>query len=401
MTHLAVRGERFFSGTLNRDKTLSITGRGAFDNGRSSWRYEVFGPFSATDLTVLKGSLTSYGSGARRDCSVAFLLPPAKLNAIFSSLNQAANASGAAPDDQTKPKKQIENVANDLADKQRDLQTAQEDLKRQRVELDREFARRQDQLRAAAVGNSSAEKRLAEQQSALKDQQDQLAQTAKNLDDQRKALETEHQALIQDQAKTSKDINVVQKLLAGIVLPTTEDPKAWMMRVASVPVQQQQFCRIVDQFYETIGKVYETRNEIKKNTLFRERQQSMAALLPRGEFANWVVQVKEVTQAPDGSAAVMLQPPCRVLLGSDSCQRSETKIQTTIPPNSPTYHELEKISAGDFVVVSGKILYVASNDGASLSTYAVYQAGSHCSAVDGSKQEDVFVTDVRYLVQLR
>ena len=51
----------------------------------------------------------------------------------------------------------------------------------------------------------------------------------------------------------------------------------------------------------------------------------MATLLPRGEFENWVVQIKEVTQASDGSAAVMLQPPCRAMLGSDACQKNGSK----------------------------------------------------------------------------
>lgn len=309
---------------------------------------------------------------------------------------------------QEKTKKQLEDMAQDLVEKQKALLDAQEELKKQQAEAARDFAEKQKALQLAAAGNSSGAKTLSEQQKALKDQQDKLALAANALSDKQKTLEHEHQSLsqqqanlTQQQAKTSQDTNYVQKLLAGIILPTTEDPNSWMMRVAAVPVQQQQFCRIVDQFYDNIGQVYETHNEIKKNSLFRERQQSMAALLPRGEFSNWVVKVKEVTQAPDGSAAVMLQPPCRVMLGSDACQKNGSKIQATIPANSPIYRELEKINSGDFIVVSGKIVYAESNEDKPLPTYAVYQAGSHCSATEGSKQEDVFVTDINYLVQLR
>jgi hypothetical protein len=259
-------GKEIFSGNINRDKTMTIAGRGAYTDGHSSWRYEFYGPLKGTDLPVVKGSLTSYRTGAKRDCSITFLLASDKLLAVLASANEPAKGSGALLQDPEKTKKQLEDMSRDLADKQNELQAAQD---------------------------------------AFKEQQDKLAVAAKNLDDQRKTLATDHQVLIQEQAKTSKDVNFVQNVLAGIILPTTEDPKSWTIRVASVPVQQQQFCRIVDQFYDTIGKVYETHNEIKKNSLFRERQQSMAALLPRGEFSNWVVQVKEVTQAPDGSAAVM------------------------------------------------------------------------------------------------
>jgi hypothetical protein len=93
----------------------------------------------------------------------------------------------------------------------------------------------------------------------------------------------------------------------------------------------------------------------------------MAALLPHRDFSSWVVQVKEVTQAPDWSAAVMRG----------------------------------QFSAGDFVVVSGRILYAEASDNKPLPNYAVYQAGSHCSATQGSKQEDVFVTEITYLAHLR
>src|SRR6185312_7191041 len=91
--------------------------------------------------------------------------------------------------------------------------------------------------------------------------------------------------------------------------------------------------------------------------LFKDRQMDMATLLPEGNFENWVVRVIEVTQASDGSAAVVLQPPCRAMLGSDACQKEKLSVRATVQPNSPMYRELERVSAGDFVVVSGSILY--------------------------------------------
>ena len=166
-------------------------------------------------------------------------------------------------------------------------------------------------------------------------------------------------------------------------------------------MQQQQFCRIVDQFYDDIQTVYQTHQDIEKNTLFRDRQRSMAALLPNGEFSNWVVQVKEMSQAADGRATVMLQPPCRVMLGSDACQGSGSKYQANIPTNSPGDRELGLVYAGDFVLVSGKIIQAEASDNKPLPSYAVYRPGTHCSTAQGSKQQDVFVTEISYLVRLR
>jgi hypothetical protein len=175
-----------------------------------------------------------------------------------------------------------------------------------------------------------------------------------------------------------------------------------MMRVAAVPVEQQQFCRIVDRFYDDLAKVYLARNDIKKNALFRDRHKDLAVLLPNGRFENWVVSVKEITQVSDGSAAVLLQPPCRAMLGSDACQKSLSNIHATIPLDSPLSRELEKVSTGEFVVVSGRILYAdqAPTDQPQ-PIHTIYQAGSYCTSLEGGKTQDVFVTEIRYFVRLQ
>jgi hypothetical protein len=289
-------------------------------------------------------------------------------------------------------------MVRDLAEKQKALQVAQDELKKQQADAVRDLAEKQKALQASQAAGAAS---LNEKQKALQAEQEKVALAAKELNTRQSSLEAGQSSIKREQVKASENINFVQKLMDGIILPVSEDPSSWMVRVAAVPVQQQQFCRIVDRFYDSVASVYQTHNDIKKNSLFRDRQLSMAALLPQGTFSNWVVRVKEVTQAADGSAAVMLQPPCRAMLGSDACQMNGSKIQATIPPNSPVYRELGQVSAGDFVVVSGKILYAEDSGERPLPTYAVYQAGSHCSGADGSKQEDVFVTEINYLVQLR
>jgi hypothetical protein len=217
-----------------------------------------------------------------------------------------------------------------------------------------------------------------------------------------KEIQRDQQQLAARQTQTERRVEGIVSVLQNIVLPVTEQPNDWMMRVSAVPVQQQQFCRIVDRFYNGLAQVYQARNDIRKNALFRDRQKDMAALLPNGAFENWVVAVREVTQAADGSAAVMLQPPCRAMLGSDACEKDPTKIHATIPTSSPLFRELERVSAGDFIVASGRILYAAQDlSEQPLPTHAMYEPGSHCSSVEGGKKQDVFVTEIRYLARLK
>jgi hypothetical protein len=370
-------GKEVYSGSINQNKVVKISGRAGYDSGVEVWHAEFSGRLEDTDLTVLRGSLETK-HGERRTCSITFLLASDKLATILKpSLVQQEEES----------RRQLVELTKDLQDKQQALQAAQDDLKKQQADVALKT------LQAAGASSSDAK-------TALHAEWEKLTLATKDLNERQKALDSAHQALEQERAKTFQNVKSEQRVLDGIVLPMTEDSNSWMMRVAAIPVQQQRFCGIVDQFHDDVQTVYQTNNDINKNTLFRDRQLSMAALLPNGEFSNWVVQVKEVTQAPDGSAAVMLQPPCRVMLGSDVCPSSGSNIQATTPTNSPLYRRFGLIHAGDFVVVSGKIFYAEASD-QPLPADAVYPAGSHCSATQGSKQEDVFVTEITYLAHLR
>ena len=192
------------------------------------------------------------------------------------------------------------------------------------------------------------------------------------------------------------------QVLPNIQLPPSEVFSGWMLRASAIPVQQQQFCRIVDRFYDDLEAAIRARNEIKKNALYKERQQDLASLLPNGIINSWIVRVVEVTQAADGSAAIMLQPPCRAMLGSDACGSDPKKFQATVQPNTLIFRELARVNAGDFVTISGSIPYAQFvNSDAPLPQYALVERGKHCSGLQGTKEEDVFVANITNLAVLR
>ena len=243
---------------------------------------------------------------------------------------------------------------------------------------------------------------LAAFQSGNDQRFNQIATNIDNLNARTAELEKNQKTLANNQVTLAVKQANTDARLDGIFLPKSENPPDWISRLSSIPVQQNQFCRIVDRFYDDLSNVYKLRNDIKKNALYKDRQQDMAALLPNGAINSWIVRVVEVTQAADGSAAIMLQPPCRAMLGSDACGTDQKKFRATIQPDTLMYRELARVNSGDFVTVSGTILYAQTmNTSSALPQYALYEPNKHCSAADGSKEEDVFVTEITNIAILR
>jgi len=297
---------------------------------------------------------------------------------------------------QSQLKSEIASVKSSIVEyqkqNQRQLAEALVEVERKFSEFDRELQTTESRILSVVDENKAdADRKFAEVETSLATLTSQIA----NLDERQTATQKQLD-------QTDNRLTATRSVLANILLPISERGDDWMLRVAAVPVQQQQFCRIVDRFHDELAQVYKVRNEIKKNILFKDRQQDLASLLPGGGFNSWVVRVVEVTQAIDGSAAVLLQPPCRAMLGSDACSNQPGKIRATIAPNSLIYRELGRLNSGDFVTISGTIIYAKEAvDDRPVPQYALYEPSKHCSVAEGSKDQDVFVTSITNLVQLR
>jgi len=206
-------------------------------------------------------------------------------------------------------------------------------------------------------------------------------------------------ALAQNRATRQRVEDFLKEAKFEVFLEKRDD---WILRKAAIPIQQQQFCHIIEQFEPELRRIEKVSNEIRRNLLFLDRRKDLETLLPQGRFGNWVLHVKEVTQAKDGSAAIVLQGPCPVMFGSDTCERNGSKISATVQKNTPMFRELTKLGNDDYVVASGTILFLTHEDQVQeLQEEAVYTPGEYCSDNAGTKIQDVFVTDLNYLVQLR
>ena len=273
------------------------------------------------------------------------------------------------------------------------LAAAQRAAEEQRLRAEVDQARRD-----AAAAQQALERQRAELERLRQETQEREARQSAEVRQLERGRQQDREAL----QASGRRVERLEGVIGQMVLPLTERADNWALRAAAIPIQQQQFCRIIDQFHDDLSQVHRARNDIRRNVLYRDRQQDLAALLPTGAFENWLVRVVEVTQAADGSAAILLQPPCRVMLGSDACRRNVSEIRATVQPGTPLFRELSRVVSGDFVAVSGAILYAQGQQGPqALPQYAMYQPGTHCSGSDGVREQDVFVTAIRYLVQLR
>ncbi len=173
----------------------------------------------------------------------------------------------------------------------------------------------------------------------------------------------------------------------------TSSNEVWVSFQPSISLQQRQFCRIVENFRTELVVSKNTRNEIKVNETYRNLMQSLNALLPDGKFQGWLMRTVRVVQERDGSADVLLQLPCDVLVGSNTCGDNPNKFTGIVPEGSRIYTELAKMSVGDFAITNGQFIY--SDDkvfdkNRSVASFQYLPAAAHCNAKEFKTNPDFF-----------
>ena len=151
-------------------------------------------------------------------------------------------------------------------------------------------------------------------------------------------------------------------VISFVVLLTSaaiSGPKNWNEADEYMPIQQDKFCELTNSFREKLADAQKTQNDIKVNMVKKERHEDLDALLPGGEFKDWIVKTKQIRQVSNGDAAIEFELPCDVNIGSSKFMvEGESKWTATVKYDSREYKQLVKLSFGDFAIISGSFIKI-------------------------------------------
>ena len=185
-------------------------------------------------------------------------------------------------------------------------------------------------------------------------------------------------------------------------LPDTERLLDWQPWLSKIPIHEVQFCNVMTKFYNDSKEAEIYRNDIIKNQLKKQNEEDLNSLIPEGIFDGWVVHAVEVRQAEDGSAAVVLQVPCKVLIGSylgPDC-KDPSQFEGVIPENSPLYREFAKFKHNDFVLVSGKFAAIKEPTPGALPSYRRFAPDTYCRREEAGKIQELFVIQLKSIFKM-
>lgn len=126
-------------------------------------------------------------------------------------------------------------------------------------------------------------------------------------------------------------------------------------------VKQEAFCRLVETYKTRANEAKNSMNQIKMMAVSQEQADDLKALIKDKKYENWIAQVKRVDLVKAGGAA---ENKYNVKLSADlGCGVTGVTIHSSVEVDdkkigevsSPIlFKQLEKVSSGDFVLISGE-----------------------------------------------
>lgn len=338
----------------------------------------------ASGSTKMLGSKTGY-----RDCEVT-LLSKSGQKLSLADVSAAPLAGITA---------RVSQNEKGIAQNRTDIQTNRELIGKnsQAIDVNRQGIERNSK------GIETNRENIAQNRSDIQTNRELIGKNAQGIDVNRQGIEKNRSDISRNQEQMmSRTTRVDERYQQR----GTGSAESWAIYKSGVPFQQQQFCRILENFREDLAVAQAQRNQIKENMAYRTREQRLTALMPDGNFVNWIVRAVSVKQASDGSASVLFELPCEVVIGSHACGQNAKSFIGTIPENSRLYSELVAISVGDFLGVSGNFNFVdekaAFQKGRSVASFRAMKSDAHCEAKDISKSgTDFFASAISTLSTLK
>ena len=365
-----------------KDKKISLNGDAS--RGIEGWQWKMSGEIASDTYLVLKGDMYASGRWIRECSGTGSLVTPSVFSIAGKKMPpQVASVSPAAPSVQspTPSTQQVVPATPRVIDS-----TAKPTTSAVQV----------SQNNAQILQNNTS---IAQNSSNVVQNNTTLVQNnTKIIQNNTQAVTPQPKEAAKDATAVIANINV-----ANDTRPVTSNPldtqkktssnEVWVSFQPSISLQQRQFCRIVENFRTELVVSKNTRNEIKVNETYRNLMQSLNALLPDGKFQGWLMRTVRVVQERDGSADVLLQLPCDVLVGSNTCGDNPNKFTGIVPEGSRIYTELAKMSVGDFAITNGQFIY--SDDkvfdkNRSVASFQYLPAAAHCNAKEFKTNPDFF-----------
>ena len=268
---------------------------------------------------------------------------------------------------------------NDTTDKQtleKDLAQAKTLAKRQsslaleRLEQIKKYRSEIEKLTLANDENAALLIKLAE----LKTSRDEAEEKALQALAERDAVKTQlaealatKNAITERLKKLEKEKQKLTKQLEDIksqidssnLVPVFQLSEEWLDVERFLAVQQVRFCQILSNYSVEAKAAAESKNQLRQNLVATNRDNDIAALLPNGNYNDWVAKVVEIYATPSGDAAFVLRLPCTVTFGSGQLNGAgdlNGNYAATAEFGGIIYNQLAQLAEGDTVLISGKIL---------------------------------------------
>jgi hypothetical protein len=140
---------------------------------------------------------------------------------------------------------------------------------------------------------------------------------------------------------------------AATTTPATPGPgDEWTAWRGSIPVQETQFCRVINNFNEGMDKARKDQNDTAKDEVYKRALEDLKNLTQNGSFEGWIFKYDSVSMGKSDAAIVRFQPPCKLI---EPCDSQDTSFQGTMSKELQYFRELPKLERGSFLLVSGNI----------------------------------------------